>query len=192
MGIYGELTESEIKEIILNCRCKVSEFRSFLETGTYKGHSVHNAAYIFPDNHTIEINPQLYNEARKNGEDLKLNNVTYYLADTTEILPQLVKNVIKTPCFWFLDAHQSGPDTTNNGVELVPLMTELDCILRNLKKTTELDLEPNIFVIDDLRLFSKYDDWKHVTIQNILNIFEKYNKKVLIKLMKNDRFIIRI
>jgi len=83
------------------------------------------------------------------------------------------------PTMFFLDAHQSGNDTSNNGKN-VPLLDELNIILKN-------NYYPCIIIIDDVRLFDNYWDWKGITVQHILNIFGNRLKDHSIS---NDRMII--
>ena len=69
--------------------------------------------------HTIEIVEELYLESKKLGAGIE--NIEYHLGDSLKVLEKL-ENV---PTFYFIDAHQSGTDTGNNGIE-VPLLMELD------------------------------------------------------------------
>ena len=85
---------------------------------------------------------------------------------------------------WFLDAHQSGGDTVNNGKN-VPLLEELQIILSGMNRDVR-----NLFVIDDLRLFDNAPDWKHVSCSNILLLFKKHGVTVRKYYPMNDRFVI--
>jgi sulfur relay (sulfurtransferase) DsrF/TusC family protein len=67
------------------------------------------------------------------------------------------------------------------------LLSELDAILKNDKK-------PNIFIIDDARFWInekfKPDDWKEVSLDNILNIFKIHNVNIKDHYLTFDRYII--
>lgn len=179
MGKTGHLTVSEIKQILKN-----KHIDYFVETGTYLGDSTLEASKVFKHVHTIEIMPLLYEQAKN-----KLNqraNITFHLGDTITILPGIADG-IKDGCVWFIDAHQSGPETGNNGV-CVPLLAELNIILGGIGKLNK----SHIFIIDDVRLFSAFWDWADVSLQSIEKCFQGKNIIIKDKAVVNDRFIIYI
>lgn len=182
MGKTGHLTQSEITEIVSKSGYFKFDNSTFIETGTYKGDSTAEAAKLFPNIHTIEINETLYNEL--NRDNIQSNNAHFHFGDSVEFLPKIAKEVNENYNFWFLDAHQSGPDTSNNG-QHVPLLRELEAILENKK-----NVSTDIFVIDDVRLFSKYWDWDHVSITSITDIFDKYNVEIADMKIANDRLVL--
>ena len=171
----GSLTEQEIKDI-LNIFPK-QKLKYFIETGTYLGTTTRLASTIFDYVYTMEIVQQLYDESRAYGGD----NITYLLGDTIKLLPTIIPK-IDAPAMWFLDSHQSGPETSNNG-KWVPLLDELNIILSSYKY-------PSIYIIDDLRLFSKHWDWADVSIESILDCFKKNGKEIAVNYSNNDRYII--
>ena len=94
----------------------------------------------------------------------------------TLIVPQVSDGSV-----FFIDAHQSGPDTGNNG-KWVPLVEELDIIL-------ETKLGPSVFIFDDVRLWKKKCwDWAHITEKSILDQFKKKDVVVIKSYEKGDRF----
>ena len=101
----GPLTDEEIKDVREGCPFVV---KTAVETGTYKGHSAKLLSTNFDKVHTIEIHEPLFLEAQQNNKDV--NNTTYHLGDTLQLLPEIVKNISKEPCLYFIDAHISGSD----------------------------------------------------------------------------------
>ncbi len=175
----GNIEEEEIREIL--SWFPGVDIKYFLETGTYKGDSSRAASKIFHGVHTIEILENLYEESKNKALEMGISNIVHYHGDTIKLLPGIVKN-LQAPTFFFLDAHQSGPDTSNNG-KWVPLLEELDLILNDINY-------PCIFCLDDVRLWSKHWDWAGVTSKSVLDVFKKHNKEVAFHFENNDRFII--
>ena len=180
MGKTGYLTENEIYQILSTCGISKEDIPYFVETGTYHGDSTREAAKVFENVHTIEIMDDLWSENVSTNKELGIDNIECHHGDSLVTLPSIVKSIDK-PCFWFLDAHQSGPDTGNNG-EWVPLLKELDIILGNKVE--------GIFVIDDVRLFSKHWDWAAVSLESISNLFGKHGYDVSESYLMNDRYIL--
>lgn len=175
MGKTGKLTIEELTDY-LSGRVDI---KTFVETGTYLGDSTEVASYVFERVESIEICQDLYNKA---SQKLTSPRIKLHLGDTVQLLPDIVKT-IDAPCMWFLDAHQSGPETQNNG-QWVPLLNELDIILRSRKEYHD------IFVIDDVRLFSAHWDWADVSLESIQDIFKRYGIPIVNKFVKNDRFVL--
>lgn len=182
MGLTGRLTKEEITSF--KCLSNGKNPSVFCETGTYKAHSTLEASYQFEKVYTIEISKKLYDNVKDNNPN---NNIDYILGDTIVCLP-LVVDVINNSnegCMWFLDAHQSGPDTENNGNYHCPLIEELEIILNNRMNTNN-----DIFIFDDVRLYTNYNDWKHISTDSIKNVFERHNKTISNSFIVNDRFIV--
>ena len=168
----GSLTQEEILSILYKHPI-YSNIKTFIETGTYKGETSIIASKFF-DVHTIEINEKLYNEVK---EKYKNSNINFYFGDSVQILKKLQEKPMST--MFFLDAHQSGNDTSNNGKN-VPLLDELDIILKN-------NYYPCIIIIDDVRLFDNYWDWKGISVENIVDFFGHRLKDYFIS---DDRMVI--
>ena len=166
----GSLTELEIIKIL--SKYPTVKPKIFIETGTYKGETARIASRIFETVHTIEIKRELYEEAQRLNRGI--TNINYYLGDSLKILPEISRS---ETTFYFLDAHQSGIDTTNNGMN-VPLLEELKGINNS-----------SIIVIDDVRLFDAYWDWKGITPETILKVI-KENCEVKDYYIENDRMIV--
>jgi hypothetical protein len=176
----GNLFEQELHTI---CEQFQHPIENFVETGTYKGDTTRLASTLFTNIFTIEIVPDLYNESMKTAQNENITNIKFFLGDSLKILPGICDQLSGNTLF-FLDAHQSGHDTSNNG-KWVPLMEELDIILSNVQG-------PTLFVIDDVRLFSKHWDWEGISENSIYQTFVKHQKHIQLFYVENDRLIVSI
>nr|QBK85246.1 MAG: methyltransferase domain protein [Iridovirus LCIVAC01] len=177
----GSLTEDEIRGILNYFPDLSKQIKNFIESGTYKGQSSRTASQIFETVDTVEIVPTLYAESQQNNKGI--SNINYHLGDSVKFLPGIVSK-IDSPIFIFLDAHQSGGDTANNGKN-VPLLEELKVILAVLKRSS-------IILIDDVRLFDKYWDWCGISPETILKCFEDFEVSIQAHFIENDRMIIAV
>lgn len=160
--------------------------KNFVETGTYKGDTTLMAAQHFEKVFTTEIFEPLHLETRKRAEDSGVSNITFLLGDSVDLLKEIVPQVLDGAVF-FIDAHISGPDSGWNGAVRVPLMEELSIIL-------EHKLGPSLFIIDDVRFWdgkkNEAWDWKHISTEKVIELFEKYDYDVLAYYESNDRFFV--
>ncbi len=176
----GSLTEEELLSIINKYPEYRALIKTFIETGTYKGETTRMVAKYFNVVHTIEIMPLLYQEARIAGSKAGIYNIIYHLGDSVITLEELQR--IPVPTLFFIDSHQSGGDTGNNG-KWVPLLEELDVILKK-------NYHPCIFIFDDVRLFDAHWDWKGVTTRSILDKFDQHGVQIKHNFVDNDRFVV--
>jgi hypothetical protein len=184
MGLTGKLTIEEIKEILNDSHC--ADIDCFVETGTYHADSTLEAASVFEDVYSIEINQKLYEAAYRKCHDARAFNIHLYQGDSLVHLKTISERIdhLNLKAFWFLDAHQSGPDTSNNGTS-VPLLNEINVILSIMKS-----LHGHVFVIDDARLFNAYWDWQGITTETITNLFANAGFPPRASYVKNDRFVV--
>ena len=157
------MTQEEMEKVR-----SVYDNKFFIETGTYVGNTSILASKYFERVYTMEIAPYLHYVANQQFTQHNINNVKSYLGDSLEILPKILNELQPEGCVFFLDAHQSGPETQNNNKQAVPLYEELDIILRS-------NIGPSVFVIDDVRLWTTEQDelWKHINTKAILSKFSK-------------------
>lgn len=184
----GSLTEDELL-YLYKLYPNTKQIQTFVETGTYKGNTCISLSRYFNDIYTIEIVENLYNEARQNAKEAKVNNIKFYLGDSLSVLKEIAP-AYKFGAIFFIDAHQSGPDTSNNGIIHVPLLMELDIMLSsNIDKHC-------VFIFDDLRFFDddaqKPWDWSHISVKNILEKFEQYGYDIIDDYSYNDKFYVII
>ena len=181
----GSLDEQDMMTILNMCGYTKDEVRFFIETGTYKGDTSRAACKVFDTVCTVEIVQELYEEsAQKSFKEGA--PVHHYLGDSVRVIPAIIeRHNIHQPSFWYLDAHQSGADTSNNGT-YVPLIDEINTIL------THITDKRGIYVIDDLRLFTHYD-WESISLRTICDTFSlKVEPTILKRFIWNDRFIVAI
>jgi len=179
----GSLTFDEIQDMIQN-RQVYKDLKHFVETGTYRGTTSCMAAKHYEHVYTTEIVEALHNYSKHRAHCEGLDNISFYLGDSVELLKDIAPKVLDGAVF-FIDAHQSGPDSSNNGKN-VPLFEELEVIL------SSGELSPSLFIFDDTRFWQNHSqqawDWEHVSTNGIVEMFKKYNVRLLTFLEHNDRF----
>jgi hypothetical protein len=177
----GGLDYSELVNAVKN-RPLHAKLKYFVETGTYHGDTSMMASQHFQKVFTTEIMPSLYNMSKTIAESKGIDNIEFMLGDSVKLLHQIMPHVVEGAVF-FIDAHQSGGDTGNNGKN-VPLLEELDVILGYKPG-------PSVYIVDDLRLWKgEVWDWAHVTNKNIVKKFKEHGQKVLSYFEENDRFYV--
>lgn len=186
MGVYGELTITEMKLIFTLLSISINDFDIFFETGTYMGHSTSNMSRLFKTIHTFEVVPELIEQAKEYNKGNI--NIQFHHGDSCELLKNYLEK--NKNSVYFLDAHISGTnDTYHNNKEMVPLLSEIDLILSIIDSSS-------VFIIDDIRLFyngrDKIRDWENITKQNVLNVFHKHNKQIKKQFEISDRWVILI
>jgi len=177
--LYEEITSVTKDDI------KYQNIKYFVETGTYHADTTLMAADHYEKVYTMEIVQNLYEGSKKRALEAGKNNIEFLLGDSVQHLKTIVPKV-KEGAVFFIDAHQSGPDTSNNGKQ-VPLMEELKVILST-------KLGPSLFIFDDTRFWVQHDqhawDWADVSEQGIIKTFFDHNYHVEKFFVKNDRFFV--
>lgn len=153
----------------------------FIETGTYKGETVQSVAPLFRKAYSIELCANLAKDIQAVAFP---DNVEIIMGDSLDILPALSTQLVGCPIVFFLDAHQSGTDTTNNG-KWVPLLDEIGIVMERYSAQI-------VLVINDVRLFDKYWDWKGITTDTIDALIQAKGREILYRFTKNDRYILLI
>lgn len=177
----GPLTATELD--LIKTSKKHKNIKYFVETGTYKADTTILAAGLYDHVYTTEIHSGLHADAIDRAKQIGVDNITFLLGDSIQLLPDIVPRVQEGAIF-FLDAHISGSDSGWNGTHRVPILEELDIILSHR-------VGPSVFIIDDLRLWkNEVWDWAHVTNDKIIQIFIKNGHTVATHYEKNDRFYI--
>jgi len=116
--------------------------RCLVETGTYLGDMVAVAHRQFNAVYSIELDEELFRAAVRRFRSCK--NVFLKNGDSAAVLQRLVGS-IDTPCLFWLDAHYSG-GVTARGLTDTPILSELRAVLSR-------DVEGDVLLIDDARLF---------------------------------------
>lgn len=179
----GSLTKEQLDRVLL--KYPLLKDASFIETGTYKGHSSSLASGYFSKVKTVEIHRGRFEESKERFLREKLLNVEIFNEDSSIFLKRVLNEESKTPLFVFLDAHQSGSDTGNNGVSHVPLLEELRLIKEYCTHVPMMCI-----CIDDCRLWNVPWDWKGITEESVLAILEEF--VIVERYEKDDKYWIFI
>lgn len=138
-----------VKVLILAHLFGMSRYCRFIETGTLMGNTsgpISLLPGIKVD--TIELSPDYFARSR---ERLKHRpNITQHFGDSTDVLPQILRDLNEPAIFW-LDAHHSG-GATARGNKSTPISDELEQILAH-------PIHDHIIAIDDMRAFTGKNDY---------------------------------
>lgn len=115
----------------------------FLETGTFLGGMIKGVFPYFQKIFSIEINKNYFQKA---FEKFKNTHVTIFLGDSTDVLPILMKR-IKSPTFFWLDAHYWPNSPFAMGATACPIREELLAIAQHPLASN------HVIFIDDYRCF---------------------------------------
>lgn len=180
----GSLKSQEIIDI--KTRDKYKNIKNFVETGTYKADTTILASTHYDNVYTTEIHEPLFVESKLRAQSEGVNNIKFYLGDSLNNLPAIMSELVGGSVF-FLDAHISGNDSSWNGFIRVPLVEELNIILK-------YKLDPSVFIFDDLRLWKtvKAFDWVHITNDYLIQIIQSSGFKIVESYEKDDRFYVYI
>lgn len=143
---------------------KEHDISLFVETGTYKGKIARQAAKIFDQVITIELDKKLHRIAKNNSQNF--SNITFVNGNSYNELLNIKTNS-KSYNIFYLDAHcgpewrkDAGDKKAFEGLPECPVLKELEAIFSlNGKK---------IIFIDDARIFLQ-PNGKWVNIYTVLN-----------------------
>ncbi len=174
------MKESEIREIL--DRFPDMNIEHFLELGT---HCPICDCYE-------EIGHNMYCSRMSEGklQDFKgeiFSHMNNYIGtnhdDTFNMIPAMVKR-IDAPIFFFLNVEKIGSKNRDGFLPNRPVREELDIILKNYN-------HPGIFCLTDFESWPEYPKWTPtISIDIILKIFQKHDKKILSHFEKNNHYII--
>jgi len=175
----NSLTKQQLDLILESTSSSLSDFKVFVETGTYLGETINLMSNYFDSLYTIELSEKLF-ENFKNSNIKK--NITCIHGDSSLELGNLIPK-IQNKTIFFLDGHYSSCGTARGGKD-VPLYEELKSINDNF-------IYDALIIIDDLRLFgtSLSENWSDINKESIFNIVEE---RILQKLEINDRLILKL
>lgn len=135
----GTLTAGPLSQLALALRGHFG-IEHFVETGTFRGATTRWAAGQFKQVTTVELNAELYAEARTALSDLPHVRVVH--GDSGTALTKVVEELTGTAMFW-LDAHAGGGYFAAE--DYCPLVPELEAINRSPAS--------HVILIDDARAF---------------------------------------
>jgi hypothetical protein len=142
------------------------DITTYIETGTFWGYQLRFASEVFERVIGIEIDEECVERSREWNADRP--NVEVIHGDTLEVLPRLASD-IKSPCFFYLDAHYCDhPDQ-----DLTPTPFPLWAELRSVRNR----MMPDIVFVDDVHEFGKgypgAEEWSSVTTATIAKFFNE-------------------
>ncbi len=131
-----------VKQITLGSYIQGSQYRRFIETGTYLGHTTFLISSLDVEVDTIELSEMLHG---RNVKDLAfVPNIRCHLGDSTDVLPSLLEGLNVPAVFW-LDGHYSAGNTAM-GPKVTPIMEELQLLRAH-------NIRDHIVFVDDIRGF---------------------------------------
>ena len=131
-----------IKQLAIIKFQEISNYSSFVETGTFLGDMIEAQMNNFNQLYSIELSEPLYLKAKKRFEGIP--KVEILNGDSGTVLVSLAKELTMPSIFW-LDGHYSGGFTAK-GDKDCPIIEELDAIFNGGQLK-------HIILIDDARLF---------------------------------------
>lgn len=125
------------------------DYRYFVETGTFLGHTTEAVARIgsrsrLEKAYTIELSRELYDNAVRRFAGNPVIECLH--GDSTDLLPPLIAGLDAPAIFW-LDGHYSG-GMTALGSEVTPILREIEAVLAS-------PIKDHVILIDDVRLFGR-------------------------------------
>ena len=112
-----------VKIIAIRRYARVYALRSFVETGTYLGHTMSGVNDVFDQCYTLELSTELHARALALFADRR--HIHCVQGDSGVALSQILQEILEPTLFW-LDAHSSGGITADAGYN--PIYHELDAI----------------------------------------------------------------
>lgn len=127
---------------------------SWIETGTYLGHTTKTLSQLYPVVHSIEPKRKLFYSAKKKLEHL--NNVFLYNGTSEKVLDQALQKIKGHLNVWF-DGHFSGGNKykTFKGYKDCPIASELDILQKHIRRFSKICI-----FIDDMRDFIQGNEKK--------------------------------
>jgi hypothetical protein len=144
----------------------LTQYKHFIETGTYLGQTTLAMSEVFETCHTIEFDPDLFNRAKANLAGVK--NIQAYCGDSAKILPTILSE-LKEPAVFWLDAHYSGGETGRAGLD-TPIMRELGTIFAH-------PIKEHVILVDDARDFLGINDYP--TIKTLLKAISEQSPYIV-------------
>jgi hypothetical protein len=140
-----------VKQRIVNQYGRDYAVKTLVETGTFLGDMVHACRKNFHRIASIELDPQLYQNASQRFESDR--HIKIYEGDSASLLSKISEE-ISEPCLFWLDGHYSAGITAKGDLN-TPIMDELTAICDH-------PIDGHVILIDDARCFTGEDDYPTV------------------------------
>lgn len=173
--------EEEFKVNLIRGVVKKYNYKFFVETGTYLGNTSAALSAVFDEIFTVELDYNLYLQSKKKLE--KYKNIKCFNDDSENFLKKNVHSFNQKTIF-FLDAHYSGPGTSN-------LKGETPCI-KELQEISKSPIKDHIIIIDDISDFSVSANGQKLSeiislIENISTNYKFYCDYDMLFALPNER-----
>ncbi len=173
--------EEKFKVELIQCVAKKYKYKYFVETGTYLGKTSAALSKNFEKIYTVELDKNLYLKSQQKLK--KLSNVNCFNDDSENFLKTNINQFDKKTIF-FLDAHYSGPGTSNQKGE-TPCVKELSEISKSF-------IKDHIIIIDDISDFSQSGNGQKLSeiislIENISSNYKFYCDYDMLFALPNEK-----
>ena len=122
--IENEYIPHQIKQYWISYYQKQYSIKTLIETGTYKGNTIHAFVHQFNRIYSIELDRDLWHYCKIRFK--KYKNIELICGDSGLKLPKLLDEISERSVFW-LDGHYSGAGTAR-AKEDTPILKELIAI----------------------------------------------------------------
>lgn len=126
---------------------------TFVESGTYLGHTAAQAGLCFENVHTVELMTNFYQQAMVYLKDY--TNISVYQGDSVQIFSQVLPKLVdqkKHILFW-LDGHFMSCMSFPEDQKLIEGKVNYTPIMQELATIKSSGVANSIILIDDIRLF---------------------------------------
>lgn len=142
----------------------------YIETGLWKGEQFFESMKVFTQCWGVELDQHYYSMVYRKTSQVSLPHHDWAILneDSSVAVPELCVDITNN-CFFYLDAHYCKGINPPIQPGKLPLWTELKAINERGKE--------DIVLVDDVHTFGKNrpdlgtEEWKWVTIGNILKVF---------------------
>jgi len=170
----------ESKRLCILQMQRIYKINILIETGTFMGEMVKAMAPYFKKILTIELSTEIYTETSKNLSHL--HNISFLQGDSTNVLPEILKNITEPASFW-QDENYSAVITTHDKKD-TPIVEELNSIKTSLYKNS------HVILIDDARLFTENSEHNDYPTLQELNEWVTLNMPNSSLTIENDIIMI--
>lgn len=157
------------KQHVINEVRKINGLKTFVETGTFKGHMIEAQRKNFEKLYSIELDDNLFYSAEKNFKNMPHIKIIH--GDSAIKLGSILDKIPNDAILFWLDGHYSG-DFTAIGEKQCPIFEELDTIFDH-------HIALKYILVDDARCFIGHNDYP--TIEELTKYIKNKDKKLKVE-----------
>jgi len=182
----GSLNVADLQQL----HCKLTDYPTFVESGTYQGNTILHMEPHFSKLYTIEIREMLHDSVK---HYYRGDKIAFYLGDSAERMTEVALDV-QGRAIYFLDAHYSS-GFTGRGEKDCPLYEELQHIVL-------LHRDEAIVIVNDARLFGELvinetgcEDWEDISLEGVAAIVKERLEKLYFlpsAINRKDRLVLHL